>query len=150
MFEPDLYQISDIDHAAELRDGAFLYRITSSSHASRDVALNGRGPLDSRTPGRFNRSQQSTTYCATNVYTAIAESLYHLYRALIQGLRKKKEGIWIRNNVKVTRSLIVMRVKRIPDLTHIDSETFIADFGDSRVCGTMLVLRTTHTNHFGT
>jgi len=126
-------------HEAAVRQGAYLYRLTSPTHCSIEHVLSGKGPLYSSEEGRFNAPQQITTYCANNVLVCLAEVLFHTYERAIRSIERRLDYAFIRRCLVAERFLVVLRIEEIPDLVHIDSEGVTVDF-DARMRGAASVL----------
>jgi RES domain len=138
MFDHTKY---DFDHAtrtrneAAFRDGAILYRLTSPVHCERVHVLSGLGA--NRTKGRYHMFQ-STSYCANNVLVCIAEVLFHMYRAVIDGIKKEHPHGHLIQRTESARVLVIFAVADRPDLVWADSEGCRTDYAP-RVGGTSVV-----------
>jgi hypothetical protein len=125
-------------HAAALRKGAVLYRLTSLSHCNRTDVLTGLGPEKARDVGRFHGPQQRTSYCANNVLVAIAEVLFHMYRKTLGRLSTMQPYPDIRAAANDVRSLVAFRVDDISDMVFFDSDEVQVMF-DPRLRGALIV-----------
>src|SRR5436309_2430893 len=112
------YDRQNYDPNARLLENAYLYRLTSLSHCGIAEILSGKGPLNSRQPGRFHAPQQQTTYCANNVLVCVAEVLFHMYRSVLDGIKSRQPLAHIRRSLVSERCLVIVRVAEIPDLVY--------------------------------
>lgn len=125
------------NHAASLKEGAVLFRLTSLLHWDRAEILTGRGPEMSREDGRFNGPQQRTSYCANNVLVCIAEVLFHMYRRVLSAIHDHVP-LNMFPAVEDQRALVAFRVGSIENLVWVDSEGVRVEY-DPRICGTAVV-----------
>jgi RES domain-containing protein len=138
MYDAAKYQLdreTRTRNEAAFLDGAVLYRLTSPIHCDKTDVLSGKGA--NRTKGRYHNFQ-STSYCASNVLLCMAEVLFHMYRAVIDGIRKELSHGHLMQLSESPRILIVFAVAERTDLIWADSEGCRTDYAP-RVGGTSVV-----------
>jgi len=132
------YDRNSTDYEAKLKNGAYLYRLASVTHAGMDEALNGGGPLNSPQYGRFNVPNQRASYCANNVVVCIAEVLHHMYRTALARIEEAAPAKLIRDSFRAKRALVIFRVNEIDNLVYTDGSDVKIDF-EPRMGGTATV-----------
>lgn len=138
-YDAGLYDHGNHDRvAATLKDGAFLYRVTSRSWVAQDVLLTGDGPKLARTSGRFHFIQQSATYCSTNILTALSEVLYHSYRSVLDRMTQQSDPDLVLRLASYDRYLVIFRVREIRNLAYLDAVSARVIYG-GQFGGTMTV-----------
>ena len=113
------YDRAKIICSAGLREGALLYRIASLSHRNKGDLVSGLGSLFHMSQGRFHRPQQRTTYCSNNVLISIAESLFHMYRRMLDAITRTLPVTHIKTSTD--QCLVAFRVHEIDDLVYAEA-----------------------------
>lgn len=133
MYSADRYILDHRLYDSSIDDGAILYRVTSQAWSASDQIANGMGSFRNRNAGRFNRRQQSATYCSNNVITALSEVLYHCNRRILdEMLETEVRPHVIYDNLKQTKTLVIFSVENISNMVNLEARLARTRYSDGR------------------